>query len=159
MSRSPLIQLPSFDPANPISQPSAGRHLTLLQPRHAGTPLRNHATPTTHSSRTSGANCVLIHPHTREPALARAHLQAHTRGQREQQRHPAISRRNRCARTVKRPGGPITALLQNSEMDPFFVPLSATTAVLVRSKRKRRAQTTSIAVSEARCWWERCGVP
>ena len=36
---------------------------------------------------------------------SRAHPQAHTRSQREQRRHPTISRRNRCARTVKRPGG------------------------------------------------------
>ena len=43
----------------------------------------------------------------------------HARSQREQRRHPAISRRNRCARTVKRPGGPVLALLQNSEIDLF----------------------------------------
>ena len=50
---------------------------------------------------------------------SRAHPQAHTRSQREQRRHPAISHRNRCARTVKRPGGPVPALLQNSEIDLF----------------------------------------
>ena len=43
----------------------------------------------------------------------------HARSQREQRRHPAISHRNRCARTVKRPGGPVPALLQNSEIDLF----------------------------------------
>ena len=36
----------------------------------------------------------------------------HARSQREQRRHPAISHRKRCARTVKRPRGPVTALLQ-----------------------------------------------
>ena len=43
----------------------------------------------------------------------------HARSQPEQRRHPAISHRNRCARTVKTLGGPVPALLQNSEIDLF----------------------------------------
>ena len=50
---------------------------------------------------------------------SRPHSPDHARSQREQWRHPTISHRNRCARTVKRPGGPVPALLQNSEIDLF----------------------------------------
>jgi len=71
-SSSALPSHPTSPPSSPpISQPSTGRRRTLDQPRHAGSPLRNHATPTTHTTHTSCANCTLICPHTRQSSSQR----------------------------------------------------------------------------------------
>ena len=97
-------------PAGPLEVEERTRSSThdLLSPRnHYPATLATLPRPAQHHHPASATN------------RSRAHPQAHARSQREQRRHPAISHRNRCARTVKRPGGPVPALLQNSEIDPF----------------------------------------
>ena len=97
-------------PAGPLEVEERARsstHYLLYPPSHYPATYATLPRPAQHHHPASATN------------RSRAHPQAHTRSQREQRRHPAISHRNRCARTVKRPGGPVPALLQNSEIDLF----------------------------------------
>ena len=97
---------PNGPPAGPLEVEERARsstHYLLYPPSHYPTTYTTLPRPAQHHHPASATN------------RSRAHPQAHTRSQREQRRHPTISRRNRCARTVKRPGGPVPALLQNSD--------------------------------------------
>ena len=101
---------PPHTPAGPLEVEERARsstHYLLYPPSHYPATYATLPRPAQHHHPASATN------------RSRAHPQAHTRSQREQRRHPAISHRNRCARTVKRPGGPVPALLQNSEIDLF----------------------------------------